>query len=627
MAGQQAHNDNRVTGKTVKGDLYCGYKAKENQGHSRGRGIASFTETWTPTISNFNTLKFRLVLSFGILILAATVIGTWLASDLAVNALRKSTGQNLQEVSVQLRDKIELDLHERYSDLTIAAALSAQYLNEQETTDVSVLLNALAANFSSYAWIGLTSADGTVLASTGDLLKGMNVAHRPWFQEARDKPFLGDAHEAVLLEEKLNNNSGSPLRFVDVAVPLQDDQGNFNGVLGAHLYLDWVASIGESLLAPLQERLQAELILADKDGVVVVGPEGSVGQRLEEPLVKAAQSGQPGYMTLPMTLRPETSGQDYLVGFSRLRDRAEYTTFNWLVLVRKPSSEAFQPAQTLRNTLILWGVLIALLLIVLAISTARRTARPLLQMAREAEQLDQDNPSTLIQLRDEYEEVRVLSSVLRDLLQRLARKTHQMNELNANLEQRVADRTRALEEANRQLEETVRTDALTGLNNRRYFFELGRTALKKAIRSGKPLSAIMFDADMFKKINDTHGHAVGDRALIHLSAMAQEALRDTDILARLGGEEFAVLLENTSEQTAAEVAERLRKSIHEAPLALERGELTVSISAGVACLHPEGGDDLDGLLAMADKALYAAKAGGRNRVTLFNAVKTEGNPQ
>lgn len=532
--------------------------------------------------------------------------------------MRQSTGQNLQEISVQLRDKIELDLHERYSDLAVAAALSGQQLLKQQTDDVAVLLDALAANFSSYAWIGLTSPEGTVLASTGNLLKGMDVSHRPWFREARDKPYLGDVHEAVLLEEKLNKGSGDPLRFVDVAVPLQDAGGNFNGVLGAHLYLDWVASLGESLLAPLQERLQAELILADKNGVVMIGPEGSVGNRLNVQLLEAARSDIPGYTTLPMAVGKNDSTEPYLVGYSRLRDRQEYATFNWLVLVRKPASEAFQTAQALRNTLIFGGVLLALMLIAFAAFTARLTTRPLLQMAREADRLDPDNPSTLIQLRDDYEEVRVLSSVLRDLLQRLARKTRQMNELNASLERRVSERTRELEDANRRLEETVRTDALTGLNNRRYFFELGRTALKKAIRGRKPVSAIMFDADMFKKINDTYGHAVGDRALVHLSVLAQEALRDTDILARLGGEEFAVLLENTEESLAADVAERLRSAINGKPLALERGEITISVSAGVACLYPEGGDDLDSLLAQADKALYAAKSGGRNRVALYS---------
>lgn len=567
-----------------------------------------------------------MVLSFGILILAATTIGTWLASDLAVSALRKSTGQNLEEVAVQLRDKIELDLHERYSDLSVAAVLSSQHLARQQTGDVSALLDALARNFSSYAWIGLTSADGTVLASTGNMLEGMNVAHRPWFQEAKDKPYLGDAHEALLLEEKLNNNARAPLRFVDVAVPVLTSEGRFNGVLGAHLYLDWIASLGESLLAPLQERLQAELILADRNGVVVIGPNDSVGSKLSEPLVQAAQSDRPGHMTLPMALGSDAATRDYLVGYSQLQDRAEYTSFNWLVLVRKPASEAFQPAESLRNTLIFSGVLLAMLLIVFAVYTARRITRPLLKMAWEAERLDPDNPSSPIKLRDDYEEVRVLSSVLQDLVQRLTKKTRQMNELNASLEQRVTERTRELEEANQRLEETVRTDALTGLDNRRYFFELGRTALKKAIRGGKPLSAIMFDADLFKKVNDTYGHAVGDKALMHLSVMAQDALRDTDILARLGGEEFAVLLESTDEKTATEVAERVRRSINEKALKLERGSITLSISAGVACITPEGGDELDTLLVFADKALYAAKAGGRNRVVRYSQINDERTP-
>lgn len=567
-----------------------------------------------------------MILSFGTLILVATAIGTWLASELAVSALHKSTGQNLEEVAVQLRDKIELDLHERYSDLSVAAALASQQLSRQQTGDISALLDALDRNFSSYAWIGLTSADGTVLASTGDLLIDMNVSQRPWFQKAKEKPYLGDAHKAVLLAEKLNNNTTVPLRFVDVAVPLRDPQGNFIGVLGAHLYLNWVESLGESLLAPLQERLQAELIVADDNGEVMIGPKDHLGKVLSETLVQAAQSDRPGYMTLPMTLEAGAGTRNYLVGYSRMQDRTEYSRFNWLVLVRKPASEAFEPARELRNTMIAVGILMAVLLILFAAYAARRTTRPLLQMAQEADRLDPDNPSYPIKLRDDYEEIRVLSSVLRDLVQRLMKNTHQMNELNASLEHRVTERTRELEEANRRLEETVRRDALTGLNNRRYFFELGGTALKKAIRANKPLSAIMFDADLFKKVNDTYGHAVGDKALLHLSTAAQHALRDTDILARLSGEEFAILMEGTDEEAAAEVAERLRRSINETPLTLERGSITLSISAGVASFTPEGGDELDTLLVFADKALYAAKAGGRNRVARYSKVDDDDVP-
>ncbi|WP_150911740.1 diguanylate cyclase [Marinobacter halotolerans] len=537
--------------------------------------------------------------------------------------MRKSTGQNLEEVAVQLRDKIELDLHERYRDLKIAAAITRQRLKEQESPEISALLDALADNFPSYAWIGLVSPEGTVMASTDNLLKGMNVGHRPWFQAARDKPFLGDAHEAALLADKLANKSGIPLRFVDIAVPLKSDSGELIAVLGAHLYLDWVADLGQSLLAPLQERLASELIVADREGVILIGPDNTVGDKLGDPLIAAARSDQAGHLITTMGLQQAATTEDYLVGFSRLRDREEYASFNWLVLVRKPAEQAFLPANDLRNTILAVGILMALLLILLASSTARLTTRPLLQMAREANDLDPDNPDTFIKQRDDYEEVKVLSTVLRELIRRLAEKTRQMNQLNTTLEQRVTERTRELEKANRRLEETVRTDALSGLNNRRYLFELGKTAIKKAVRAGTPVSAIMFDADFFKKVNDTYGHAVGDKALIHLSSLASSAVRDVDILARIGGEEFAVLLENTSEERAAEVAERLRTAIADSPLPLERGNLSLSVSVGVASFVPDSSDELDILLVQADKALYAAKTGGRNQVCLYSQLRQQ----
>ncbi|TGN39523.1 sensor domain-containing diguanylate cyclase [Marinobacter confluentis] len=524
-------------------------------------------------------------------------------------------------MAIQLRDKVELDLHERYSDLMVAAAISKQRLERQQTPDISALLDTLARNFPSYAWIGLVQPDGTVIASTGGLLQGMNVGHRPWFQSAREGPFLGDAHEAALLADKLENDSPLPLRFVDIAVPLKSADGELMGVLGAHLYLHWVENIGESLLAPLQERLKSELIVANEDGKVLIGPEGSVGKPLNDQLLEATRSNQSGHLTTSMAFEGSGATEEYLVGYSQLRDRAEYAGFNWQVLVRKQADEAFMPAQDLRNTILGVGALMAMLLILLASSTARRTTQPLLQMAREARNLDPNNPDTLIRMRDDYEEVKVLSTVLRDLIQRLADKTRETNELNMNLERRVADRTLALEKANRKLEETARTDVLTGLDNRRYLFELGKTALKKAVRSGRPVTTIMFDVDLFKKVNDTYGHAVGDKALVHLSALARQAIRDIDILARLGGEEFAILLENTTEEEAAEVAERLRTGIHESPLPLERGSLGLSVSVGVSTLIPESSDDLDTLLGRADKALYAAKAAGRNRVCLYSAIQ------
>lgn len=451
---------------------------------------------------------------------------------------------------------------------------------------------------------------------------------------------MGDAHPALLLESKLDNQSSLPLRFVDVAVPLRAEDGSLQGILGAHLYLDWVASMGQSFLAPLQERLQADLLVADRSGNILIGPKESIGSAIPDSLAKATDDATSGYVTDTLTTDGEASKYD-LIGFSRIRDRDEYASFDWLVMVRKPSAEAFAPANKLRQTMIGAGLVIALLLLLLASLAARWTTRPLLKMTEEARNLDPNQPSTVIRQRDDYEEVSTLSSTLRNLILNLTEKTREMNELNTTLELRVEERTAELENTNalledeivqrdamrqerealiRQLEEAVRTDALTGLHNRRHYFELGETAVKKAVRSGTPLSAIMLDTDYFKKVNDTYGHGVGDRALVHLSRLAEQAIRDIDVLARVGGEEFAVLLENTDEQSAGEVAERLRSTIESVPLPLERGSLALSISAGVATFRPDSSDDLDTLLLFADRALYAAKTAGRSRVCLYSSL-------
>lgn len=152
------------------------------------------------------------------------------------------------------------------------------------------------------------------------------------------------------------------------------------------------------------------------------------------------------------------------------------------------------------------------------------------------------------------------------------------------------------------------TDALTGVLNRRSFFQ--QAAL---VRADQPLAALLLDVDHFKLVNDRHGHAFGDAVLAEIAARCRGALRAGDILARLGGEEFAVLLPRQDEARAAAVAERLRQAIANAPVAGPLGSQAVTISVGGACAG-SGEVPLDELLLRADRALYAAKSAGRNRV-------------
>lgn len=174
----------------------------------------------------------------------------------------------------------------------------------------------------------------------------------------------------------------------------------------------------------------------------------------------------------------------------------------------------------------------------------------------------------------------------------------------------ITERRQMLEQLDRQANE----DYLTGLYNRRYFMERGQQELAREQRFGDTLSLLMLDIDHFKSINDTHGHKAGDIVLQKLSEIMRETLRTFDLIGRLGGEEFAIMLPETDLQKACEVAERLRAQVAGTGVVLEAGlPLHFTVSIGVVALT-EKDINLDILLNQADKALYQAKESGRNRV-------------
>jgi diguanylate cyclase (GGDEF)-like protein len=163
-----------------------------------------------------------------------------------------------------------------------------------------------------------------------------------------------------------------------------------------------------------------------------------------------------------------------------------------------------------------------------------------------------------------------------------------------------------------QLRDQASTDPLTGVANRRTFMEAGEQEIRRNDRTGQPLSLCCLDADHFKQINDRYGHAVGDEVLVEIAKAAQAELRAVDLLARVGGEEFSILLPETNAAGAAAMAERIR--VRTRQLELRGGAITATISLGIAQRTP--GETLDQLLARADRALYASKQAGRDRVSL-----------
>ncbi|MCB1953613.1 MAG: diguanylate cyclase, partial [Rhodocyclaceae bacterium] len=192
-----------------------------------------------------------------------------------------------------------------------------------------------------------------------------------------------------------------------------------------------------------------------------------------------------------------------------------------------------------------------------------------------------------------------------------------------NLAELVGERTRELEAANSKLDELSRSDALTGVSNRRHFDECKEVEFRRAQRTQQPLSLVICDIDYFKRFNDTYGHVAGDDCLRRVGvALADCCRRAGDVVARVGGEEFVVLLPGLSVTEAARCAERLRVAVLALDIAHSASDAapSVTISVGVAGLDAAHMDSFDAFYHCADQALYRAKAGGRNRVECWEGA-------
>ena len=188
--------------------------------------------------------------------------------------------------------------------------------------------------------------------------------------------------------------------------------------------------------------------------------------------------------------------------------------------------------------------------------------------------------------------------------------TTRVQSTRQHLRRQKAELAQALE----QIRQLATHDDLTGLLNRRAMLDRMQLEQRRSLRSGSPLLIAQLDIDHFKAVNDTHGHATGDLVLQSFADTVRRNVRDTDVLARWGGEEFVLLLCDTPAADAVALMERLRQAVQamQVPVPQSGGPITVTVSIGLARHTPA--DPLAGTLERADRALYAAKAGGRNRV-------------
>jgi diguanylate cyclase (GGDEF)-like protein len=206
-------------------------------------------------------------------------------------------------------------------------------------------------------------------------------------------------------------------------------------------------------------------------------------------------------------------------------------------------------------------------------------------------------------------------------------KPFSLTELQARIKvgERIVRYQKTLQEQQSQLEHLAREDALTGLANRRRFEERAKEECLRAQRYHHPLSVLLADLDHFKSINDTYGHAFGDAVLKDIGQTLLRHCRTSDLCARHGGEEFAILLPETELIEAYKVAERLCTAVRSMVFPQPSGIMHVTVSFGAASINHERVQTLEELLEQADQALYTAKRNGRDRVEIYPVLDKASN--
>lgn len=533
-----------------------------------------------------------------------------LVNHFAVRQAREEAQLRLQQLSWQMRDSLNRVIEQATGDTRLLAELPA-VRHARSADDSRAVLESLQRTFPDYAWIGIADLDGKVVAATGRMLEGFNVGKRPWFIAGMRGVHASDYHPAVLLE-KILPRKPDPWRFVDASGPIVDAAGKPVAVLGLHLSWEWARNHARRLLTPALREYGAEILVIRDDGTVMLGPASLVETRVDTTSLRLAQKGMTGSLR---EVWPD--GRAYLTGYSQTGDILDPASLRWTVLVRQTEERALGGAVDLKQRMLGWSTLLTLALAGAAAVMARRLVRPMaalreaIERATLATRAGREPPP--IPPVDGFLETQILSSTMRELVQSEVAHRKALLAMNERLELAVAERTA-------ELQALLLRDVLTGLPNRRALLEALPEAMSRARRVDRPCALLFLDMDGFKAVNDSHGHEEGDELLRQFGERLARGVRKTDMVARLAGDEFVVVLEMLTdaahaEDTACKLLERLKE-----PFVLRSATVTVGASIGIALHRPDAPLDVDAWLARADHAMYAVKRTGKNGIALAAAV-------
>ena len=391
------------------------------------------------------SLRIRLALGFGLLAIALSAALALAIGELATNLARKEIGRYLIRLSIEMRDKLDAGMAERFSEIGMLANLDATFDGARSAGMRRTLLDEFKRAAPDYAWIGYIDQGGRVQLALGGLFEGQDVSSRPWFKGALAGPYIGDVHESVLLAA-LTPPGKKPPQVIDVAYPLKNARGT-SGVIGAQISWEWVARLRDSIESYAQPEMPFDLLVVASDGLVLLGPSGIIGTRLARNELSPSQ-----LHTYDARLEQWPDGQTYLLGSSATRAFGNTRGLGWSVIARQRADHAFAPIRLLQKRIAIAGGLIALLTIALGWWIAVRVSAPLAAISATADSISRGSRRVRIPSGGGYAEVEQLSASLRTMLGNLNRHEEDLQLAQNRLESRVRERTAELTKARAEME-------------------------------------------------------------------------------------------------------------------------------------------------------------------------------
>ena len=525
----------------------------------------------------------------------------------AIYELSALSGETLYASAKSAADLLDLGLHEREKDIQLLSM--APYLRTEDLSrdTIRVLLELRKETYSEYIWLGVTDTSGVIMQATDGMLVGKNAHDRSWFKAAMAGAHASSVHATELLSP--SKGEDQLLRFIDFSIPIFDNNNQVRGVLASYVRWDWVTDTVSSAVSADAKQRGIEILIANQSGDILYPPQYAGSIKLD------LNWGEDRYKMMRWS-----DGKKYLVSQAGVQTQLNETD-KWRIIVRQDADFALAPVGELLTRLLLLGLAAALFFILATYYAALRISRPIETLAEAARRIEKHDKEPEFPNGNKILEIKLLSDSVQAMTSSLFNSKRELQALNASLEKQVEERTKDLVAANRTLEELATTDGLTRINNRRSFDERLREHFLLMKRKKENFSLLIIDIDFFKRVNDVHGHQIGDHVLQQLAQILKDNTRASDFVARYGGEEFVILLSNTeNEQEALALAEKIRQTVAATPFPTV-GSLTISI--GVSCSRKEDASD-EIILKRADTALYVAKESGRNRVEFLNEDKQTG---